>query len=198
MFTSRAAAWITVSACTLALVAGCATPRSTGDVPQPAYSGAKLAVGTTASADEIARYFSYPADGRGLPPGSGTYAQGEKVYQTKCIACHGDKLQGTPLGDRLLGGRGTLVNNGPTKAPVKTIESYWPYATTVFDYVKRAMPFNAPGSLSNDEAYAVVAYILGEGNIVAKNDVMDASTLPRVQMPNRNGFVSPDPRPDVP
>jgi cytochrome c len=113
------------------------------------------------------------------------------------MACHGDKLQGTPQGDRLLGGRGTLVNNSAAKAPVKTVESYWPYATSVFDYVKRAMPFNAPGSLTDDEAYAVVAYILGEANIVPKNEVINATTLAKVQMPNRDGFVSPDPRPDV-
>jgi cytochrome c len=81
---------------------------------------------------------------------------------------------------------------------VKTVESYWPYATTLFDYVKRAMPFNAPGSLSDAEVYSVVAYVLGEANIVGKDQVVDAKTLPQVQMPNRNGFVSPDPRPDVP
>ena len=196
MYTPDLAKWLSLGACTMLIAAGCATQRS-ADVPQTAYGGGKLNLGTTLTSAELANYFSYPADGRGLPSGSGSYAQGEKVYQTKCMACHGDKLQGTPLGDRLIGGRGTLVNNTPTKAPVKTIESYWPYATTVFDYVKRAMPFNAPGSLTNDEAYAVVAYILGEANIVAKNDVIDASSLPKVQMPNRNGFVSPDPRPDV-
>ena len=196
MCTPDLAKWLSLGACTMLIAAGCATQRS-ADVPQTAYGGGKLNLGTTLTSAELANYFSYPADGRGLPSGSGSYAQGEKVYQTKCMACHGDKLQGTPLGDRLIGGRGTLVNNTPTKAPVKTIESYWPYATTVFDYVKRAMPFNAPGSLTNDEAYAVVAYILAEANIVAKNDVIDASSLPKVQMPNRNGFVSPDPRPDV-
>ena len=79
---------------------------------------------------------------------------------------------------------------------MKTIESYWPYATTVFDYVRRAMPFSAPGSLSDSEVYAVTAYILGEANIVKKGDVIDANSLPKVMMPNRDGFV-PDPRPDV-
>src|SRR5438046_7320335 len=198
MFTLRTAKWLGVSACAALLAAGCAATQRSGEVPQSAYAGGKLNLGTAPTIAEIAHYFSYPADGRGLPSGSGSYAQGEKVYQTKCLVCHGDKLQGTPLGDRLIGGRGTLVNNSPAKAPVKTVESYWPYATSVFDYVKRAMPFNAPGSLSDDEAYAVVAYILGEANIVAKNEVINAGTLARVQMPNRNGFVSPDPRPDVP
>jgi cytochrome c len=179
-----------------AALAGCATQRS-ADVDKSEYAGAKLNIGTNLAPADLRNHFSYPADGRGLPPGSGTYAQGEKVYQTKCMACHGDKLQGSPQGDRLLGGRGTLVNNSPTKAPVKTIESYWPYATTIFDYVKRAMPFNAPGSLTDDEVYAVVAYILGEANIVPKNETISAATLAKVQMPNRDGFVSPDPRPDV-
>src|SRR6266403_2952359 len=105
-----------LSACTVLVVAGCATQRS-GDVPQAAYGGAKLDLGTAPAADELSHYFSYLADGRGLPPGSGNYAQGEKVYQTKCMACHGDKLQGTSQGDRLIGGRGTLVNNSPAKAP---------------------------------------------------------------------------------
>ena len=196
MSTPRVITWLGVGACAAFVVAGCATQRST-DVAQTGYTVGKLNLGTTPTAADLSRDFSYPADGRGLPSGSGTYAQGEKVYQTKCLACHGDKLQGTGQGDRLIGGRGTLVNNSPTKAPVKTIESYWPYATTIFDYVKRAMPFNAPGSLTNDEVYAVVAYILGEANVVAKNEVISASTLAKVQMPNRDGFVSPDPRPDV-
>ena len=177
-------------------VAGCSTQRP-GDFEKSDYAGGKLNLGTNLTPADLRNYFAYPADGRGLPPGSGTYAQGEKVYQTKCMACHGDQLQGTPQGDRLIGGRGTLVNDSPAKAPVKTVESYWPYATTIFDYVKRAMPFNAPGSLRDDEVYAVVAYILGEANIVPKSTTIDAATLAKVQMPNRDGFVSPDPRPDV-
>lgn len=191
----RQAYGLGLSVC-LAIAAGCATPRAT-EAPQPSYVG-KLGFGTVPSSTELAHYFSYPADGRGLPAGSGNYAQGEKVYQAKCVACHGAKLEGTKLGDRLIGGRGTLVNNSPARAPVKTVESYWPHATTIFDYVKRAMPFNAPGSLTNEETYAVIAYILGQANIVDKNQVIDATTLPKVAMPNRNGFVSPDPRPDAP
>lgn len=176
------------------LVASCATRPAAPPAPFPG----KLDLGVDPTSAELARYFSYPADGRGLPPGSGTYAQGQKVYQAKCAACHGAKLEGTKIGDRLIGGRGTLVNDSPARSPVKTVESYWPYATTLFDYVKRAMPFNAPGSLSDAEVYSVVAYVLGEANIVGKDQVVDAKTLPQVQMPNRNGFVSPDPRPDVP
>jgi S-disulfanyl-L-cysteine oxidoreductase SoxD len=95
-------------------------------------------------------------------------------------------------GDRLIGGRGSLASGNP----VKTIESYWPYATTVFDCVKRAMPFHAPGSLADDEVYAVTAFILGEAEILGQDDVMSAETLPQVQMPNRDGFVA-DARPEV-
>jgi cytochrome c len=152
--------------------------------------------GTTVQQAELSKYFSIPPDGRGLPPGSGKASDGAKVYAESCIACHGDKLQGNPAkgigGDKLLGGRGSLA----TKSPVKTVESYWPYSTTLFDYVKRAMPFNAPGSLSDNEVYAVVAYILSEAKIIKPTDVMDAKTLPKVAMPNRDGFV-PDPRPEL-
>jgi S-disulfanyl-L-cysteine oxidoreductase SoxD len=93
---------------------------------------------------------------------------------------------------RLIGGRGTLTSQKPTL----TVESYWPYATTLFDYVRRAMPFQAPGSLSADEIYAVCVYILTEAKITDKSIVLDAQTLPRVQMPNRDGFI-PDPRPEI-
>jgi cytochrome c len=152
--------------------------------------------GSAVSDAELAKYFSIPADGRGLPPGSGKAADGAKVYADSCVACHGDKLQGNPAkgigGDKLIGGRGSLA----TKTPVKTVESYWPYSTTLFDYVKRAMPFNAPGSLSDSEVYAVVAYILSEAKIIKPTDVMDAKSLPKVVMPNHNGFIA-DSRPEL-
>src|SRR5271166_4585160 len=157
---------------------------------------ARLDIGAAATPQELAKFFAIPPDGRGLPPGQGTYAQGQKVYAETCAVCHGDKLQGIPTagigGDKLIGGRGTLAS----EAPVKTVESYWPYATTLFDYVKRAMPFTAPGSLGDEQVYSVVAYILGEANIVPKNAVLDAKSLPNVVMPNRDGFV-PDPRPEI-
>jgi cytochrome c len=161
-----------------------------------AQGAAPYGFGSAVGPEELAKYFSIPPDGRGLPPGSGTAAGGAKIYADSCAACHGDKMQGNPAkgigGDRLLGGRDTLA----TKTPVKTVESYWPYATTLFDYVKRAMPFTTPGSLSNNDVYAVVAYILSEAKIIKPTDIMDAKTLPKVAMPNRDGFI-PDARPEL-
>lgn len=124
-------------------------------------------------------------DGTGLPPGSGTPQQGEAVYAAKCSGCHGEKGAGKP-NDQLVGGIGTLTAE---HAPVKTVGSFWPYATTLFDYVRRAMPFSAPRSLSNDEVYAVCAYILQLNGIIGENAVMNAQTLAKVQMPNRDGFI---------
>ena len=155
---------------------------------------ARYGFGATASRAEVDRFVAVMPDGRGLPPGSGSVEKGKVVYEQQCASCHGANLQGG-IGDRLIGGRGSLVNDDPTKAPVKTVESYWPYATTIFDYVKRAMPFNAPDSLSNDDVYAVTAYILSEAKIVAPDTVLDAKSLPEVKMPNRDGFIS-DPRPE--
>jgi len=157
---------------------------------------ARYGFGSPVTPQELSTFFSIPADGRGLPTGSGTAAKGAELYALACAACHGEKLEGNPAkgigGDKLLGGRGTLA----TKTPVKTVESYWPYATTLFDYVKRAMPFNAPGSLSNDDVYSLVAYILSQAKIIQPTETMDARSLPKVAMPNRDGFES-DPRPEV-
>jgi S-disulfanyl-L-cysteine oxidoreductase SoxD len=128
-------------------------------------------------------------DGAGLPPGSGTATQGEAVYAAKCQACHGEKGVGGP-NDALVGGIGSLV---PGKTPVKTVGSYWPYATTLFDYIRRAMPFPETKSLTNDEIYAVSAYILNLDGIVGADEVLDAQSLPKAKMPNRDGFI-PFPR----
>lgn len=156
----------------------------------------KYGIGSPVTDQELSKYFSIPPDGRGLPPGSGNATVGAKVYAQNCAACHGDKLEGNPAkgigGDKLIGGRGSLA----TKTPVKTVESYWPYATTLFDYVKRAMPFSSPGTLKDNEIYAVVAYILSEAKIIKPTDTMDATTLPKVTMPNRDGFI-PDARPEL-
>jgi mono/diheme cytochrome c family protein len=143
-------------------------------------------LGRAVSPDEIASWdISIGPDGTGLPAGSGTPQQGEQVYLAKCLACHGEKGAGKP-NDQLVGGQGSLE---PPQVPVKTVGSFWPYATTVFDYVRRAMPLNEPKSLSDDEVYAVVAYILQLNGVIREDDTMDAQTLPAVRMPNRDGFV---------
>lgn len=128
-------------------------------------------------------------DGQGLPPGSGSVAHGGRIYQQKCAMCHGAKGEGG-IGDPLVGGIGSLAS----QKPKKTVGSYWPYASTLFDYIRRAMPYNAPGSLSADEVYALSAYLLNRNGIVPDGTTLDATTLPRVRMPNRDGFL-PDPRP---
>jgi S-disulfanyl-L-cysteine oxidoreductase SoxD len=151
--------------------------------------------GSTASASDIAKLdIDVEPDGSGMPPGSGNYTQGKEVYTAKCAACHGADLVSVPGtgADTLIGGRGSLASG----KPLKTVESYWPYASTVFDYVKRAMPFNAPGSLSDDEIYSVVAYVLAEANIFDRSATLDASSLAKIEMPNKDGFIA-DSRPDV-
>ncbi len=130
--------------------------------------------------------------GEGLPPGRGTVQEGGVVYANKCAACHGPTGTEGPK-DRLVGGQGSLTTN----QPIKTIGSYWPYATTLYDYIHRAMPLNAPQSLVPDEVYSVVAWLLHQNGIIPATMVIDGQTLPTVKMPNRDGFV-PDPRPDVP
>lgn len=158
------------------------------------------ALGVPATAGDIAEVaIAIPADGAGLPPGKGDAAAGKLVYEKVCAACHGVNMQGVagihdmPSGPalRLIGGRGTLAST----RPVLTVESYWPYATTLFDYVRRAMPFSEPGSLTDNEVYAVAAYILAEAKIIDRSTVLDSQTLPKVVMPNRDGFI-PDPRPE--
>jgi cytochrome c len=123
-------------------------------------------------------------DGRGLPPGSGSVATGATVYAQKCQSCHGQQGQGGPM-ERLTGGVGTLATDKAVKTPV----SYWPTATTIFDYIRRAMPIQTPQSLTDDEVYAVTAYLLSIDGVVPKDATLDAKSLPQVKMPNRDGFV---------
>jgi cytochrome c len=144
-------------------------------------------LGRMVSPEEITPWdISIGPDGSGLPPGSGTSKQGEAVYTAKCLVCHGEKGVGQP-NDALVGGRGTLAGDQP---PVKTIGSFWPYATTLFDYVRRAMPLNESKSLANDEVYSVVAYLLQLNGIIGENETISAQTLPNVRMPNRDGFTT--------
>jgi S-disulfanyl-L-cysteine oxidoreductase SoxD len=153
-----------------------------------------LGIGHVATPAQIAGWdIDVRADGQGLPQGRGSVREGERIFAETCAACHGAKGEGKPA-DRLVGGFGTLA----TSKPVRTVGSYWPYASTLFDYIRRAMPFNAPQSLTPDQVYAVSAYVLYLNNIITEDTVLDATSLPMVEMPNRNGLTSPDPRPDVP
>ena len=122
-------------------------------------------------------------DGTGLPPGSGTPAQGAGIYAQKCLMCHGPNGKGGP--------NAAVVGGAPLKdmESAKTIANFWPYATTLFDYIRRAMPWQQPKSLSNEEVYALTAYILALNKLIGENDTMDAKTLPKVKMPNRDGFI---------
>lgn len=131
-------------------------------------------------------------DGTGLPPGQGTAAQGETVYRSRCAACHGADGEKAGAGPQLVGGSGTLTSANP----VKTIGSYWPYATTIWDYIHRAMPYDRPGSLTADEIYSLTAYLLYRNHIVERDQVISEKTLPQVRMPNHDGFI-PDGRPDI-
>ncbi len=152
----------------------------------------KLGVGRPPTPEEIRSLGSAIApDGAGLPAGSGTVAAGRDVFAAHCASCHGPKAEGD-IGPRLVGGQGTLA----TPKPLKTVGSFWPYATTLWDYVNRAMPFDRPGTLQSPQVYAAVAYILNINGIITEDVVMDATSLPKVRMPNRDGFVA-DPRPDV-
>ena len=126
---------------------------------------------------------SISPDGAGLPPGKGTAVQGKEIFALKCSGCHGAEGAGKPA-DRLVGGAGTLA----TDAPIKTVGSYWPYATTLFDYVRRAMPMNEPQSLTDDEVYAVSAYVLSLNGIIGEKDQLNAKTLPKLKMPNHDNF----------
>jgi S-disulfanyl-L-cysteine oxidoreductase SoxD len=122
-------------------------------------------------------------DGTGLPPGSGTSAQGAPIYAQKCAACHGENGKG---------GTNAAVVGGPPRASLdggKTITNYWPHATTLFDFIRRAMPYQAPKSLTDNEVYALTAYILALNKLIGENDVVNAQTLPKVQMPNRDNFI---------
>lgn len=148
-------------------------------------------LGEPISAEDLAPWdISIETDGSGLPPGEGTAAEGEAIYQAQCLACHGEEGAGQP-NDPLVGGHGTLDQ----LAQVRTIGSYWPYASTVFDYIRRAMPFTTPQSLGDDEVYALTAYLLELNGIIERDDVMNARTLARIEMPNADDFIMAYPEP---
>ncbi len=161
------------------LLAGCASAT----VGPRRVEGPNL--GREATPAQVAGWdISVGPDGAGLPPGKGTSAAGAVVYEQKCQSCHGAQGAGQP-NDRLVGGQGTLAS----RTPVRTIGSYWPYATTVFDYVRRAMPYIQPQTLGNDEVYALTAYLLHLNGIIGEGDEMNAQTLPKVKMPNQPNFI---------
>jgi cytochrome c len=152
----------------------------------------KYGVGHTPSPDEVRQFgISIGPDGNGLPDGSGTAAAAKETYANRCAKCHGANGEGRDS-VALAGGQGTLKS----PKPLKTVGSFWPYATTLWDYIHRAMPFDRPATLTNEQVYSLTAYVLFLNGIVSENAVIDARALPKIEMPNRHGFV-PDPRPDV-
>lgn len=155
-------------------------------------ANAQTSFSEPATAEEVALVnLSIDTNGQNLPDGSGTAEQGKPLYDTHCASCHGVDGEGT-IANKLVGGHGTLG----TDSPVKTVGSYWPYATTLFDYSRRTMPYLTPMSLSNDDYYAITAYILNMNDVIAGDAVMDKSTLADVVMPNRDGFLNS--YPDMP
>ncbi len=146
-------------------------------------------LGTPIDASDIAAWdISIQPDGTGLPPGAGAPAQGARIYAEKCAQCHGPEGKGGVAGvtaSPLVGG-GAITD---ISASMKTIANFWPYPTTLFDYIRRAMPWQQPMTLANDEVYASTAYILALNKLIGENDIMNAQTLPKVRMPNRDGFI---------
>ena len=164
--------------------------------PAAAQESGNYNLGRPASAADIAAWdIDIRFDGEGLPPGEGSASDGETAYDAKCASCHGDFGQGEGRWPPLVGGFDSLTHQGDQR-PEKTVGSYWPYAPTLFDYIRRAMPYTAPQSLTNEETYAIVAYILYLNDIVGDDFVADAESLAAVEMPNRDNFYI-DPRPDV-
>jgi cytochrome c len=174
------------SAFVLAFLAGCAAAQA---------QTSSYGIGSPATPEEIRAWdISVGPDGKELPPGRGTAREGAALYNQKCAACHGQNLEGSPAGPRLAGGQGTLT----TLRPQKTIGSYWPFATQIWDFISRAMPpnfYNRPvppdQKLTADQVYSLTAYLLYRNDIVGQDAVIDATTLPKIEMPNRNNFVPP-------
>jgi S-disulfanyl-L-cysteine oxidoreductase SoxD len=147
-------------------------------------------LGAPMSRGEVAKWdLTIFPDGRGLPPGHGTAKEGRAIYAQKCASCHGDQGQGATAEELVGEPRPPTVD-----VPSKAIGSYWPFATTIFDFIRRSMPPAAPGSLSADQVYAVTAYLLAANKIIANSDELNAQTLPKIRMPNRDGFIPIDAR----
>ena len=174
----------------LALVAGIMTATAAA-ASEPGHYG----YGTTATPAQMAGWDIDVRgdDGFGLPPGKGSVERGAVVFADQCAACHGTFGEGEGRFPKLAGGAGTLKNDRPEL----TVGSYWPFASTLFDYINRAMPFPTPHSLSSDDVYALTAYILNLNDVVPSDFVADRVSLPEVKMPNRENFTWTDPRPDT-
>lgn len=184
------------SALILALVVGVACRQASPARQSAATTPARFALGRLATTDEIKAWDTdVRADGQGLPPDSGTAVEGAAIYAARCAACHGaDGVHGAEAPAPPLVGRmpGDAFPFATDTTAVATVGNYWPYATTLYDYIHRAMPFTSPGSLSPHEIYALVAFILVRNDIVAPATVLNARTLPLVRMPARDRFVPDD------
>jgi mono/diheme cytochrome c family protein len=168
------------------LAAGVVLLTATASLAQtPSYSN----IGRAPTKEEIQAWdISVGPDGKGLPPGQGTAKDGAPIFAAKCAVCHGPNGEGAKIGPRVVGGIAD-TETLTTLKPVRTVGGYWPYATTVYDFINRAMPRGQSGTLTATEVYALTAFILAKSNIIKEDDVLDAKMLPKVQMPNRNGFV---------
>lgn len=173
-----------------ALIAFAAAMSGAAFAASPGHYG----YGTPATPEQIAGWdIDARPDGAGLPPGSGSVEKGAEIYAEQCAACHGTFGEGEGRYPKLAGGEGTLTH----ERPEPSVGSYWPFAVTVFDYINRAMPFQAPHTLSANDVYALTAYVLNINNIVANNFVADRDSLPKVKMPYHDKFTWQDPRPDT-
>ncbi|MCW0233345.1 MAG: cytochrome c [Ferrovibrio sp.] len=173
------------------LALGLALPVAAQDKPAK-----RFGFGTPATTEQIAGWNIdvRGPDGAGLPPGKGSVAAGEELFMAQCAACHGEFAEGAGRYPELIGGRGTLKSDDPRK----TIDSYWPHGPSLYDYIYRAMPFGAPQSLTHDEVYSIVAWLLNQGDLWPADKDLDAASLKALKLPNRDGFITGgDPRPDV-
>jgi S-disulfanyl-L-cysteine oxidoreductase SoxD len=168
------------------LIAGIFLMAANGALAQaPSYSK----VGRTPTKQEIEAWdISVGPDGKGLPAGHGTAAEGAAIFAEKCAVCHGPEGQGAKIGPRVVGGIAD-TETLTTLKPVRSVGGYWPYATSVWDYIRRAMPRSQSGTLTPNEVYSLTAFILSKSKIIPEDEVLNEKTLPKVQMPNRNGFV---------
>ena len=178
----------------IACSGGASSAGERGTVHKAEPPPARFAAGRAATPPEVAAWnIDVNAKGEGLPPGQGDATAGAAVYVAKCASCHGARGEGgTPPNPRLVGREPRDFSFATTTTAVKTVGNYWPYATTLYDYIRRAMPQTAPGSLTASETYAVIAWILAENEIIPRDQTMDATSLPQVVMPSRDRFVRDD------